>query len=293
MIGLAHINSPAQIKRIMSENGLVFHKGLGQNFLFDEHYLNSIINSGEITKDDTVIEIGPGLGVLTTRIAEKANKVYAIEIDSKIAAVLKNLTFEYDNIEIINQDVLQFDLNVITSKHSSVKIIANLPYYITTPIVMKILEQTSDIKSIVIMIQKEVAQRLTAEANTKDYGAITLAVNYHADASVKFTVPANAFVPAPKVESAVVRLDVLDKKRVEVLDEKLFFKIIKAAFGQRRKTLVNALSNNCPELDKNLIKQALSTLGISETIRGEALDINAFSDICNFFAKNKGKTEII
>jgi len=289
VVGLAHINSPAQIKKIMAENDLIFHKGLGQNFLFDEHYLNAIVDSGDITENDTVIEIGPGLGVLTTRIAQKAKKVYAIEIDSKIADVLEKLTCAYDNIEVINQDVLKFDLNKITQKHASVKIIANLPYYITTPIVMKILEQTSNIKTIVIMIQKEVAQRLTAHANSKDYGAITLAVQYHADAEIKFTVPAGAFIPAPKVESAVVRLNVLSRKRVDVFDEKLFFKIIKSAFGQRRKTLINAISNNCPDLTKESIKAALKELNINENIRGEALDINEFSRICNFFEKNKGK----
>lgn len=293
MINLAHINSPAQIKKIMAEHGLIFHKGLGQNFLFDEHYLNSIVEAGNITKEDVVIEIGPGLGVLTTRIAEKAKKVYAIEIDSKIATVLKNITSDYDNIEIVNQDVLKFDLNTITKSHNCVKIIANLPYYITTPIVMKILEETTNVNSIVIMIQKEVAQRLTANANSKDYGAITLSVNYYADADIMFTVPPGAFIPAPKVESAVVKLKVLDNRRVEVDDEKLFFKIIKSSFGQRRKTLVNAISNSCPEFDKDTIKAALSQLNINENIRGEALDIENFSKICNFLQKNKGKQKNI
>jgi len=281
---LSHINSPAQIKRIMAENDLIFHKGLGQNFLFDEHYLNAIVDSGNITKDDVVIEIGPGLGVLTTRIAEKAQQVYAIEIDSKIAEVLVKLTADYSNVEIINQDVLKFDLNQITQKHDSVKIIANLPYYITTPIVMKILEETTNIKSIVIMIQKEVAERLVAKHNTKDYGAITLAIDYYADASIKFTVPSGAFVPAPKVESAVVNLDILDKKRVSVSDEKLFFRIIKAAFGQRRKTLVNALSNNL-SCGKDEIKNILAELDISETIRGEALSIYDYEKIANAFCE--------
>ena len=281
---MSHINSPAQIKRIMAENDLIFHKGLGQNFLFDEHYLNAIVDSGNITKDDVVIEIGPGLGVLTTRIAEKAQQVYAIEIDSKIAEVLVKLTADYSNVEIINQDVLKFDLNQITQKHDSVKIIANLPYYITTPIVMKILEETTNIKSIVIMIQKEVAERLVAKHNTKDYGAITLAIDYYADASIKFTVPSGAFVPAPKVESAVVNLDILDKKRVSVSDEKLFFRIIKAAFGQRRKTLVNALSNNL-SCGKDEIKNILAELDISETIRGEALSIYDYEKIANAFCE--------
>ena len=281
---MAHINSPAQIKKIMAEHDLIFHKGLGQNFLFDEHYLNSIVDSSNISKDDVIIEIGPGLGVLTTRIAERAKKVYAIEIDSNIANILPEITSDYDNIEVINQDVMKFDLNTITEKYDSVKVIANLPYYITTPIVMKILEETKNLKSIVIMIQKEVAQRLVAKPNTKDYGAITLAITYHTDASIKFTVPAGAFVPAPKVESAVVVLDILDKKRVDVDNEKLLFKIIKAAFGQRRKTLVNALSNNFP-LSKDVIKNVLTELGLSETVRGEVLSIYDFEKICNSFNK--------
>ena len=281
---MAHINSPAQIKKIMSEHDLIFHKGLGQNFLFDEHYLNAIVNSGNITNDDIIIEIGPGLGVLTTRIAEKAKKVYAIEIDQNIAKVLNKLTTEYENIEIINQDIMKFDLNTITQKYESVKIIANLPYYITTPIVMKVLEETKNLKSIVIMIQKEVAQRFVAQPNTKDYGAITLAIDYHADASIKFAVPAGAFVPAPKVESAVVVLNVLKEKRVNVTNEKLLFKIIKAAFGQRRKTLVNALSNNL-SLSKDAIKNILTDFDLSETIRGEALSIYDFEKICNTLDK--------
>ena len=280
---MAHINSPAQIKKIMAEHNLIFHKGLGQNFLFDEHYLNAIVDSGNITKNDVIIEIGPGLGVLTTRIAERAKKVYAIEIDSNIANILPDITSDYDNIEVINQDVMKFDLNSITEKYDSVKVVANLPYYITTPIVMKILEETSNLKTIVIMIQKEVAERLVAKPNTKDYGAITLAIDYYADANIKFTVPAGAFVPAPKVESAVVCLDILDKKRVNVLNEKLFFKIIKAAFGQRRKTLVNAISNNFSDYNKDDIKKVLNELGISETIRGEALSIFDFEKISNSF----------
>lgn len=278
---MAHINSPAQIKRIMAEHNLIFHKGLGQNFLFDEHYLNAIVDSGDITKNDVIIEIGPGLGVLTTRIAERAKKVYAIEIDSKIAEVLSHLTVDYNNIEIINQDVLRFDLNTITKKYESVKIIANLPYYITTPIVMKVLEETKNLGAIVIMIQKEVAQRLVAKPGTKDYGAITLAIDYHADADIRFTVPAGAFVPAPKVESAVVRLDVLDQKRVDVADEKLFFRIIKSAFGQRRKTLVNAISNNFSEFSKDDIKNVLTQFDISETVRGEALSIFDYKKIAD------------
>ncbi len=284
---MAHINSPAQIKKIMTEHNLIFHKGLGQNFLFDEHYLNAIVDSGNISENDVIIEIGPGLGVLTTRIAEKAKKVYAIEIDSNIANILPDITSDYDNIEVINQDVMKFDLNSITEKYESVKVIANLPYYITTPIVMKILEETRNLKTIVIMIQKEVAERLVAKPNTKDYGAMTLAINYYADANIKFTVPAGAFVPAPKVESAVVCLDILDKKRVDVSDEKLFFKIIKAAFGQRRKTLVNAISNNFSDISKDDIKKVLNELSISETIRGEALSIFDFEKICNLFSELK------
>ncbi len=288
---MGHINSVSDIKKIMSDNNLIFHKGLGQNFLFNEHYLDAIVSCGDITKEDVVIEIGPGLGVLTTRLAEKAKKVIAVEIDSNIVPVLSSITREYNNIEIINADVMKLDLNTLIDNESHVKVVANLPYYITTPIIMKLLEDKLNIESIVIMIQKEVAQRLVAAPGTKDYGAITLAVGYYTTSEIKLLVPASAFVPAPKVESAVVKMNIIDSK-LNVVDEKFMFSIIKAAFGQRRKTFVNAV-NSYLKIDKAVITEALLTCGFNEKARGETFDLEDFAKISNFLIKNKGNKEII
>ncbi len=276
---MAHINSPAQIKNIMTEHGLIFHKGLGQNFLFDEHYLTSIIDCGDITKEDTVLEIGPGLGVLTTRLAERAKKVIAIEIDQNIVPVLRSLTAEYGNVEVINADVLKTDINQILKDEKSVKIVANLPYYITTPIIMKLLEDKVKASCIVIMIQKEVAERLAALPGKKDYGAITVSVSYYSNPALMLTVPPGAFIPPPKVYSAVVRLDIPQKPNADVCDEKLFFKVIKAAFGQRRKTLVNALSSGFPQLSKDKIKEIITSCGHNDTVRGETLSLPDFASL--------------
>lgn len=281
------INSPAQIKQIMDSYGLKFQKSLGQNFLFDEHYLDKIVESGQIDENDTVLEIGPGLGVLTNRIAEKAKKVIAVEIDKHIAPILEDITPE--NVTVINDDILKTDIRAIISDEPSVKIIANLPYYITTPIIMKLLEEKLPITSIVIMIQKEVAQRLVAKPSTKDYGAITLAVNYYSNPEILFIVPPGAFIPAPKVDSAVVRLNIVNPPNVEVKDEKMLFKIIKGAFGQRRKTLANALSSAFPHLSKQAIKDAITSSGFSENCRGETLSLENFACLTENFCKLEGK----
>lgn len=284
---MEHIKSISQIKEIMKDNDLIFHKGLGQNFLFDEHYLSKIVESGSITKEDTVIEIGPGLGVLTTRLAEKAKKVIAIEIDQNIVPVLKDLTKDAGNIEIVCADVMKTDIKALVQNEKSVKIVANLPYYITTPIIMKLLEERLNAECIVVMIQKEVAQRLVADAGTKDYGAITLAVNYYAMPEIMFTVPPGAFIPAPKVESAVVKMNIREKLPVLVDDEKFMFSVIKCAFGQRRKTLVNALSSQLG-ISKENIAQVLDDCGLNEKIRGEVLDLHQFGEISKKLKKLKG-----
>lgn len=282
-----HIKSISQIKEIMKDNDLIFHKGLGQNFLFDEHYLSKIVESGSVTKEDTVIEIGPGLGVLTTRLAEKAKKVIAIEIDQNIVPVLENLTRDAGNIEIICADVMKTDLKTLIAKEESVKIVANLPYYITTPIIMKLLEEKLGVECIVVMIQKEVAQRLVATSGTKDYGAITLAVNYYAKPEIMFTVPPGAFVPAPKVDSAVVKMEIREKPLIETDDEKHLFSVIKSAFGQRRKTLVNALSSQMGITKENVIK-TLNDCDLNEKIRGEVLTLQQFGEISKKLKKLKG-----
>ena len=277
---MPHITSPAQIKEIMKENDLIFHKGLGQNFLFDSHYLESIADSGKVTKEDTIIEVGPGLGVLTTRLAERAKKVIAVEIDQNLVPVLKKLTADYDNIEIINEDIMKADVNALIDGEESVKVVANLPYYITTPIIMKLLEGKYNIKSITVMIQKEVAERFVAKEGTKDYGAITLSINYYTNPKITLTVPPSAFIPPPKVHSSVITLECKEPD-VQVNDAEKMFKIIKAAFNQRRKTLVNALSSNLSNYSKEHIKETIGALGHNESVRGETLSLKEFAEISN------------
>lgn len=281
---MPHITSPSQIKDIMSRYSLNFHKGLGQNFLFDTYYLEKIAESANITKEDTVLEIGPGLGVLTTRLAERAKKVIAVEIDQNLIPALKEVTSDFDNIEIINADIMKTDIKELIKNEKNVKVAANLPYYITTPIIMLLLESSLDIESITIMIQKEVAQRLSAKAGTKDYGAITLAINYYSNPEIMVTVPPSAFLPPPKVYSSVINL-YLKKPDVEVFDEKLMFKIIKAAFNQRRKTLVNALTSAFSDIGKESIKNIIISSGFDENIRGETLSLSDFAKLSNNFPK--------
>lgn len=279
---MPHITSPAQIKEIMKENDLIFHKGLGQNFLFDANYLEAIADSGEVTKEDTVIEVGPGLGVLTTRLAERAKKVIAVEIDQNLVPVLKKLTADFENVEIINEDIMKTDIDALVKEEKSVKVVANLPYYITTPIIMKLLEGKYNIKSITVMIQKEVAERFVAKPGTKDYGAITLSINYYTNPKITLTVPPSAFIPPPKVHSSVITLKCKEPE-VEVNDEGKMFKIIKAAFNQRRKTLVNALSSGFSHISKDEIKNIITSLGYNENVRGETLALEDFAKISNIF----------
>ncbi|MBQ5883731.1 MAG: 16S rRNA (adenine(1518)-N(6)/adenine(1519)-N(6))-dimethyltransferase RsmA [Clostridia bacterium] len=260
----------------MQKYNLSFHKGLGQNFLYDENYLEKIVDAGEITKDDTVLEIGPGLGVLTEKMAPKAKKVIAVEIDNNIIPALKENLKDFDNVEIINEDILKTDIKFITKNEANIKVIANLPYYITTPIITKLLESDINLERIVIMVQKEVAERLTSCVGTKDYGAITVCVNFFADTSLLFTVPKGAFVPAPKVDSAVVKLLLPKKEPVLVKNKDMFFKTVKGAFSQRRKTLLNSLSSFFNTLSKDDIKNAITNSGFDENIRGEKLDIYDF-----------------
>ena len=271
-----NINSKTQISEIMEKYGLIFHKGLGQNFLYDEQYLDEIVASAELTKEDTVVEIGPGLGVLTTRMASLAKKVIAIEIDENIIPALSEITSEFDNIEIVNKDVMKTEIKELIAGEKNIKVVANLPYYITTPIIMKLLSENLNLKCIVIMIQKEVAERLTAKEATKDYGAITVSVNYYADPLYMFTVPKGAFVPQPKVDSAVVRLNFPKKEPVAVSDEKLFFNVVKGAFAQRRKTLLNSLSSTLNQFSKEQIKSVITECGFGENIRGEVLSLDDF-----------------
>ena len=264
---------------ILNKYGLRANKKLGQNFLINEEIIHEIVEKAEITKDDVVIEIGPGLGSLTCELINNAKKVIAIELDSNMIDILKSRFGIFDNFEIIYADVLKVDLNELVKGYDSVKVVANLPYYITTPIIMKLLEDRIDIKSITVMVQKEVGERICATYKDKEYGAITVSIQYYTNPSIIIDVPKDNFLPAPEVDSCVIKLDMLDKPRVDVKDEKLFFRTIKGAFSQRRKTISNSLS--CIGKSKEEIMNILKSLDIDEKLRAENLSIEQYAAIVN------------
>ena len=271
---------------IMKKYNISANKSLGQNFLIDDNVVEGIVDSAEVSKEDLVIEIGPGLGTLTACLLEKARKVVAIELDTRMIKILQERFSLYDNFEIINQDVLKIDLQSLikeqkdNDKIKSVKVVANLPYYITTPIIMKLLEDRLDIESITVMVQKEVAKRLTAKPSDKLAGAITYSVKYYCDATEEIDVPKDCFVPSPEVDSEVIKLVLRKEPLVNVKDEKLFFKLIKTSFMQRRKTFLNGVSNG-GIVTKEEIKNILDGLGIDINVRGENLTLEQFAQICN------------
>lgn len=272
--------SPKVMKDILDQYGFKFSKRLGQNFLIDGNIINKIVDAADIDQNSGVIEIGPGFGTLTQCLCKRAKKVVAIEIDQSLRAV-HDATVPYDNIRLIYDDFMKIDVDKIIEEEfhgMDVKLVANLPYYITTPIIMKILEDKYKISKIVVMVQKEVAQRLNAKPNTKEYGAISLAVQYRADTKIAMIVPSSVFMPRPKVDSAVIALDILKNPRINVKDEKMLFSVIRASFGQRRKTLLNSLSSNlsCP---KEMIKEVLENVNIDPGIRGETLTLEEFGAI--------------
>ncbi|MBR3934494.1 MAG: 16S rRNA (adenine(1518)-N(6)/adenine(1519)-N(6))-dimethyltransferase RsmA [Clostridia bacterium] len=286
---MRNLASPKVIKEILEESGFKFSKSLGQNFLIDENVLEKMIAGSGIDENTNVIEIGPGFGTLTQRLCMNAKKVVAIEIDKTAVPILQNNLAEFENLKIINDDVLKCDLPKIINDEfggGKVKIVANLPYYITTPIIMHILEAKIDADSLCIMIQKEVAERISAKPATKDYGALTVAVNYYATPRMICTVPPSSFIPAPKVSSAVISLDIRPNPPVDVKNEKGYFKIVKAAFGQRRKTLLNALSNSpAIPMAKDEILGVLQKCNIDEKRRGETLSLQEFENISNSIFK--------
>ncbi len=276
-----------ETKFIMKKYNISANKSLGQNFLIDDEAVSTIVDTAKVTKDDLIIEIGPGLGTLTSKLLEKAGKVIAIELDKKMVLVLEDRFSLYDNFECINEDVLKVDLESLISEEKSkglktAKIVANLPYYITTPIIMKLLEEKLDIETITVMIQKEVADRLVAEPGKANTGAITYAINYYTNPKVVLQVPNTAFIPAPDVNSTVIQLEVLQKSKIDVIDEEMFFKVIKYAFMQRRKTLLNSLTNSKILGEKEYIEKMLSELGIEKTIRAENLSLEEFAKIANW-----------
>ena len=274
-----------ETKFIMKKYNIKANKNLGQNFLVSSDAINQIVNSGEIEKDDLIIEIGPGLGTLTKELLERAKKVICVELDNKMVEILNERFSLYNNLEILNQDILKTDLKEIIKKEKNqnnikdVKIIANLPYYITTPIIMKLLEEKLDLKSITVMIQKEVAERLIATPGEKNTGAITYTVYYYAEAKKIAEVPNTSFIPEPEVTSEVIRLDIRKKPPVETKNTEMMFKIIKNAFMQRRKTLLNSLTNTKIFKNKEEGTKILKRLNLNENIRAEELTLKNFAEI--------------
>lgn len=290
------LGNPKNTIEILQKYNFSFQKKFGQNFLIDTHVLDKIIASAEITKEDMVLEIGPGIGTMTQYLACAARKVVAVEIDNFLIPILKDTLKDYDNVRIINEDVMKLDLTALVRKENGgkpIKVVANLPYYITTPIIMGLFENHVPVESITVMIQKEVAERMQVGPGTKEYGALSLAVQYYAKPYIVANVPPNCFMPRPKVSSAVIRLTKLKEAPVQVKDERLMFGIIRASFNQRRKTLVNGLSNSSElNLSKEEALQAVESLGKGASIRGEALTLEEFAKIANYILEIRNVNSI-
>ncbi|MBO5176068.1 MAG: 16S rRNA (adenine(1518)-N(6)/adenine(1519)-N(6))-dimethyltransferase RsmA [Lachnospiraceae bacterium] len=283
---MATLGNPQNTIEILKKYDFMFQKRFGQNFLIDTHVLKKIIKSAEITKEDLVLEIGPGIGTMTQYLCENAREVIAVEIDKNLIPILTNDTLaEYDNVTIINEDILKLDLNALVQERNGgkrIKVVANLPYYITTPIIMGLFESHVPLQNITVMVQKEVADRMQAGPGSKDYGALSLAVQYYATPYIAANVPQNCFMPRPNVGSAVIRLTLHEEPPVQVKDEKFMFALIRASFNQRRKTLVNGLTNAAElNLSKEQVQAALEQMGLSATIRGEALTLEQFAELAN------------
>ena len=285
---MAYLGIPQNTIAVLQKYHFNFQKKFGQNFLIDTTVLDRIISSAEITKEDCVLEIGPGIGTMTQYLAERAGSVVAVEIDKALIPILEETLQDYDNVTVINDDILKVDINRLVEEKNGgrpIKVVANLPYYITTPIIMGLFESRVPLKSITIMVQKEVADRMQVGPGTKDYGALSLAVQYYAKPEIVANVPPNCFIPRPNVGSAVIRLTRYEEPPVQVKDSKLMFKLIRASFNQRRKTLQNGL-NNSPEISytKEQIIAAIDSLGVSPTIRGEALTLEQFARLSNYLS---------
>lgn len=282
---MATLGIPQNTIAVLQKYNFTFQKKYGQNFLIDSHVLEKIMDAAEIGKDDCVVEIGPGIGTMTQYLAERAGEVVAVEIDKNLIPILTETLADYKNVSIINEDILKVDLNRIVEEKNGgrpVKIVANLPYYITTPIIMGLFENHVPVKSITVMVQKEVADRMQVGPGTKDYGALSLAVQYYAKPEIVAIVPPNCFIPRPNVASAVIRLTSHEKKPVEVKDENGMFALIRASFNQRRKTLANSLSNaQNLSLTREQVTEALESMQLSPTIRGEALTLEQFAALAD------------
>ena len=282
------MNLEQETKYILNKYNAHANKGYGQNFLIDQNVVDGILEKAEVNKEDLIIEIGPGLGNLTSPLLENAGKVICIELDPKMISILKDRFSLYENFELINEDVLKVDLNKLIEENNqfkSAKVVANLPYYITTPIIMKLLEDKLNLESITVMVQKEVAERLADKPGGKEVGAITYTINYYTNPEIIIDVPRDSFIPAPNVDSAVIKLDVLKEPKVKVLDEELFFKVIKFSFLQKRKTLINSLSNS-GLLPKDFLEEMLNELEIDLRVRAEQLSLEQFKQIADYIKLN-------
>lgn len=288
---MANLGNPKNTIEIIQKYEFMFHKKFGQNFLIDTHVLEKIISAAGITKNDCVLEIGPGIGTMTQYLAENAGHVVAVEIDRNLIPILKETLADYDNVTVINEDILRVDIKALAEEYNGgkpIKVVANLPYYITTPIIMGLFESGVPIDNITVMVQKEVADRMKEGPGSKDYGALSLAVQYYAEPEIVANVPPNCFIPRPNVGSAVIRLTRHKEMPVEVKDPALMFKIIRASFNQRRKTLQNGLGN-APELPytKEQIAAAIAEMGLTPTIRGEALSLAQFAQLSDILGEMK------
>ncbi len=288
---MATLGNPKNTIEILNKYGFNFQKRFGQNFLIDTHVLEKIVRSANVTKDDLVLEIGPGIGTMTQYLCEHARQVIAVEIDKNLIPILQDTLSEYENVTVINEDILKVDIKGLADEYNNgkpIKVVANLPYYITTPIIMGLLENEVPIDNITVMVQKEVADRMQTGPGSKDYGALSLAVQYYAEPYIVANVPPNCFMPRPNVGSAVIRLTLHEEKPVQVKDKKLMFAIIRASFNQRRKTLQNGL-NNSPELSftKEEVVTALEEIGKPATVRGEALTLEEFAALTDALMKEK------
>ncbi|UAL52369.1 MULTISPECIES: 16S rRNA (adenine(1518)-N(6)/adenine(1519)-N(6))-dimethyltransferase RsmA [Metabacillus] len=286
------IATPVRTKAILEKYGFSFKKSLGQNFLIDPNVLNRIVDHADVTDETGVIEIGPGIGALTEQLAKRAKKVVAFEIDQRLIPILKDTLSPYDNVTVIHQDILLANVKEVMEEQfkdcREVMVVANLPYYVTTPIIMKLLEDHLPLKGIVVMLQKEVADRIAASPSSKDYGSLSIAVQYYTDAKTVMTVPRTVFMPQPNVDSAIIRLLLREEARVVIKDEDFFFKIVRASFAQRRKTLLNNLTHSLPDgkEKKPDIEQALEKAGIDGKRRGETLSIEEFAVLSDLLVED-------
>ena len=286
---MAELGNPKNTIEVLQKYQFHFAKKFGQNFLIDTHVLDKIVRAAEITPEDYVLEIGPGIGTLTQYLCESAKHVFAVEIDDNLIPILQDTLSPYDNVTVIHNDVLKLDINKLVEEKCEgkrIKVVANLPYYITTPIIMGLFENQVPIDSITIMVQKEVADRMQVGPGTKDYGALSLAVQYYAKPYIVANVPPNCFMPRPKVGSAVIRLERYEEPPVKVKDEKLMFRIIRASFNQRRKTLQNGIANS-PELpySKAQVEKALEKMGLAANVRGESLTLAEFAKLSDIISE--------